>query len=119
MPSKMGEKAVMISPTLKIVCKAYSHTKKLLGTLLSKRKVAKYDRCIKILENEINKLEKQQVYTFEVMVGQWFDLEILSRLPEVTLCLQLASLIPPSTAEVERSFSLMKLICTPLQSHML
>lgn len=115
----MGEKAVMISPTLKIVCKAYSHTKKLLGTLLSKRKVAKYDRCIKILENEINKLEKQQVYTFEVMVGQWFDLEILSRLPEVTFCLQLASLIPPSTAEVERSFSLMKLICTPLQSHML
>ena len=31
----------------------------------------------------------------------------------------LAALVPPSTAEVERSFSLMKLICTKLRKRLL
>ena len=69
-----------------------------------------------MLENGINKLEKQHVYIFDVMVSQWFDLQILLRLLEVTLYLQLSSLIPPSMAEVERSY---KLICMRLRSRML
>ena len=36
----------------------------------------------------------------------------------MTLILNLAALIPPSTAEVERSFSLVKFICTRLQARL-
>ena len=52
------------------------------------------------------------------MFKQWMHCQMSARLPEITLCLQLAALIPPSTAEVERSFSLMKLICTRLRSRL-
>ena len=37
---------------------------------------------------------------------------------EITKLLILAALIPPSTAKVERSFSLMKLICTKLHKQL-
>ena len=39
--------------------------------------------------------------------------------PDITTVLVLAALIPPSTAEVERSFSLMNLILTPLRKRLL
>ena len=42
-----------------------------------------------------------------------------SRYPEITKLLKLAAPIPPSTAKVERSFSLMKLICTRLRNRLL
>ena len=47
-------------------------------------------------------------------MGKWVHNQISDRLSEITLCLHLAALIPPSTAEVERSFSLMKSIDTHL-----
>lgn len=37
---------------------------------------------------------------------------------EITRLLTLAALVPPSTAEVERTFSLMKLICMRLQNRL-
>ena len=89
-----------------------------LGSLLSKRKIIKYDKRIKVFKKEVESLTKQQVYTYEIMLSQWIRSPIATHLADITLCLNLAALIPPSTAEVERSFSLMKLICTRLRSRL-
>ena len=48
------------------------------------------------------------------MLKQWTESGCATRHPDIKRILNLAALIPPSTAEVERTFSLMKLICTKL-----
>ena len=48
------------------------------------------------------------------MLEQWMGSDYAVRHCEITKLLILAALIPPSTAKVEQSFSLTKLICTKL-----
>ena len=46
------------------------------------------------------------------MLEQWMTSEYAIRLDNNTKVLTLAALIPPSAAEVERTFSLIQLTCT-------
>ena len=62
------------------------------------------------------KLIKTKDYSFEVMLKQWAESGCATRHPDLTRILNLAALIPPSTAEDERMFNLMKLICTKLRN---
>ena len=70
------------------------------------------------MENEKESLSKKQNYSFEVMLEQWLGSDYAVRHCEITKLLILAALIPLSTAEVEQSFSLMKLICTKLRKRL-
>ena len=92
--------------------------KESLGLLLSKRKQFKFDKKRKYLQKEIASLEKSKKYTFETMLQSWVNNSASTRHPDMTKLMILAALIPPSTAEVERSFSLMKLICTRLRNRL-
>ena len=83
-----------------------------------KKKKIKIEKSIKTLENEIESLSKKQNYSFEVMLEQWLGSDYAVRHCEITKLLILASLIPPSTTEVERSFSLIKLTCTKLRKRL-
>ena len=54
--------------------------------------------------------------TFGGMFQRWYnDNKMRVKHPDVTKMLLFAALIPPSTAEVERTLSLMKVICTRLR----
>ena len=89
-----------------------------LSNILLKRKKIKIEKSIKTLVNEKESLPKKQNYSFEVMSEQWMESDYAVRHSEITKLLILAALIPPSTAEVERTFSLMKLICTKLRKRL-
>lgn len=89
--------------------------KESLTPFLSKRKIIKIDKKIKLLEKDIERLNKTKKFTFEIMLEAWIGSEYSIRHPDITHILSLAALVPPSTAEVERSFSLMKLISTRLR----
>ena len=89
-----------------------------LSDILSKRKKIAIEKNIKKYESEKHLLSKKQNYSFEVALEQWIGSNYAERHPEITKLLNLAALIPPSTAEVERSFSLMKLICTKLRKRL-
>ena len=52
------------------------------------------------------------------MLEAWRGTEYSIRHLDITHILSLAALVPPSTAEVERSFSLMKLISTRLRNRL-
>ena len=52
------------------------------------------------------------------MLKQWAESGCESRHPVISRILNLAALILPSTAKVERTFSLMKLICTKLRNRL-
>ena len=52
------------------------------------------------------------------MLKKWTESGCENCHPGITRILNLAALIPPSTAAVERIFSLMKLICTKLRSRL-
>ena len=52
------------------------------------------------------------------MLFAWFQNAAAINHPNVSKILTIAALIPPSTAEVERSFSLMKLISTRLRNRL-
>ena len=67
---------------------------------------------------KIAALKKNQIYTFEEMLLNWMSHSAAVRHPAITRILRLAALIPPSTAEVERSLSLMNLISTPLRKRL-
>ena len=83
-----------------------------------KRKITTLDKNIKSLKTKIEKLTKTKDYSFEVMLKQRAESGCENRHPDITRILNLEPLIPPSTAEVERTFSLMKLICTKLRSRL-
>ena len=90
-----------------------------LKAISSKRKLLEMDKNIKKYEQKEDELSNIQEYTFEIMLSSWIKSDLAIRHPEITKVLKLAALIPPSTAEVERSFSLMKLICTRLRNRLL
>ena len=89
-----------------------------LSNIVSKRKKIKIEKSIKTLENEKESLSEKQNYSFKVMLEQWMGSDYAVRHCEITKLLILAALIPLSTAEVEQSFSLMKLICTKLRKRL-
>ena len=89
-----------------------------LTPLLSKRKIIRIDNEIKLLEKDIEHLNKTKKFTLEIMLETWMGSEYSIRHPDMTHVLCLAALIPPSTAEVERSFSLRKLISTRLRNRL-
>ena len=89
-----------------------------LDSLLSKRKKLVLRKKMKQLEKEVGILKKNQKYTFEVMLLAWMGNSAAVRHPDMTRLIEIAALIPPSTAEVERSFSLMKLVSTRLRNRM-
>ena len=82
---------------------------------MSGRKRLREQKKIKLLETEIDSLQKTLKLTFDGTFQRWYnDDKMNAKHPDVTKMLLFAALIPPSTAEVERTFSLMKLICTRL-----
>ena len=85
-----------------------------LSNILLKRKKIKIEKSINTIKNKKESLSKKQNYSFKVMLEQWLGSDYAVRYCEITKLLFLAALIPPSTAEVERSFSLKRLICTKL-----
>ena len=71
------------------------------------------------LEKERDNLIKKQNYNFKIMLKHWCtDNNLISMHQDITKIIETAALIPPSTAEVERSFSLMNLISTPLRKRL-
>ena len=84
--------------------------------MLTKTNIEKKKQKIRELEREADTLKHNQIYTFDLLLKDWCaDPALTSVYPDITTLLKLAALIPPSTAEVERSFSLMNLILTPLR----
>ena len=77
---------------------------------------AQEHKKIKNLEKEMYIFQWMQTFSFDVMLQVWCqDLTLRAEHPDVTKMLFLATLIPPSTSEIERTFSLMKLLCTRLR----
>ena len=87
----------------------------LLQSILTKTKIEKKKQKIGSLEKERDNFIKKQNYNFEIMLKDWcIDNKLISMHQDITKIIRIAALIPPSTAEMERSFSLMNLISTPL-----
>ena len=61
----------------------------------------------------------QQDYTFDILLKSWMLSPFSDRYKDVTTIILPGSLIPPLTAKVEQSFSLMKPICTRLRNRVL
>ena len=62
---------------------------------------------------------KKQNCNFEIMLKDWCtDNELISMHQDITNIIEVASLIPSLTAEVERSFSLLNLISAPLRKRL-
>ena len=91
----------------------------LLKSVLTKTKIAKEKQRTASLEKERVNLIKKQNYNFEIMLKDWCtDNKLISMHQDITKIIEMAALISPSTAEVERSFSLMNLISTPLRQRL-
>lgn len=89
--------------------------KDLLSTNLSKRQRSKKRKLLKESEEEIGELRKAQKATFYIVHKKWLAQGLGLKHPVITQMLEYTALIPPSTAEVERVFSTMKLISTRLR----
>ena len=87
--------------------------------LLSTRKQIAEKQRVKELEAEIEELRKAQKINFNLLHTKWIESGLGSKHPNVSRMLEYAALIPPSTAEVERIFSTMKLICTRLRKSLI
>ena len=70
----------------------------------------KIEKSIKLLEKRKESLSKKENIFVEIMLEQWMTSKYAIGNPNITNVLTLAALIPLSTAEVERSVRLMKLI---------
>ena len=91
----------------------------LLKSVLTKAKIAKEKQRTASLEKERVNLIKKQNYNFEIMLKDWCtDNKLISMHQDIIKIIEMAALIPPSTAEVERSFSLMNFISTPLHKRL-
>ena len=88
---------------------------KTMGDLLSDRNQIKERKSIKEIEKKIEELKKSKKITFDILRKKWHTSGFGLKHSDVTKMLNYAALIPPSTAEVERVFSKMKLICTRLR----
>ena len=92
----------------------------LLKSMSTKTNIEKEKQKIRELEREADTLKHNQIYTFNLLLKDWCaDPALTLAYPDITKLLKLAALIPPSTAEVERSFLLMNLILTPLRKRLL
>ena len=65
---------------------------------------------------ELEGISKNQMYIFDIMMSQWCSSPFSKKHSDITRLITVAALIPGSTAEAERSFSLMKLVCTKLRN---
>ena len=72
----------------------------------------KIQKLNKLLEKVKELLLGKKKFSFGIMLEQWMTSEYALWHPNIIKVLRLAAPIPPSTAEVECTFSLMKLICT-------
>ena len=91
----------------------------LLQSVLTKTKIAKKKQRIASLEKERDNLIKKQNYNFEIMLKDWCtDNKLQSMHQDITKIIEMAALISPSNAKVDRSFSLINLISTPLRKHL-
>ena len=91
----------------------------LLQSVLTKTTIAKKKQRIASLEKERDNLIKKQNYNFEIMLKDWCtDNKLISMHQDIIKIIEMAALIPPSTAEVERSFSVMNLVSTPLRKRL-
>ena len=93
-------------------------TLKTIASLLSDRRRLTIKNNIKKLEKEIESLKKIFVILLRPPQKNWFEASLSVRHKDISIILELAGLIPPSTAEVECWFSLMKLICTKFRKSM-
>ena len=71
-----------------------------------------------MLEKEEESLSNKLSYNFDIVLEQWMESDYAVWHGKITKLLILAALIPPSTAEAERSFSLMKFICAKLRNRL-
>ena len=94
-----------------------SSTRKLetMKDLLSTRETVAEKQRKKEFEGKIVTLKKTQKASFNVVYDRWVKSGYNTKHPSITKMLEYTALIPPSTAEVERVFSTMKLICTRLR----
>ena len=91
-------------------------SKQTLASFLSKQKLIKVDKNIKTYQSDVEELKKNHKNTFLKLPQNHVLPHLCQQIMSVILVL--AALIPPSTAKVEHSFSLMKLICTRLRKSM-
>ena len=104
--------------TAKACLNAEEKKKATLSSIYSKRKIATLDKNIKSLKTKIEKLTKTKDYSFDVMLKQWAESSCATHHLDITRILNLAALIPPSTAKVKCTFCLIKLICTKLRNRL-
>ena len=91
----------------------------LLKSVIAKTKIAKKKQRTVSLEKERDNLIKNQNYSFEITLKDWrTDNKLISMHQDITKIKEMTTLIPPRTAAMERSFSLMKLISTPLRKRL-
>ena len=86
-------------------------SKEALETVTSKRKLICFNKSIKSYEQQVQQLSKQQKYSFNIMLKFWYSSNLCMYHGDMTKILTPAALIQPSMAEMEWSFSSMKLIC--------
>ena len=94
-------------------------SKELLKSIPSKRKLIKVEKNVQKLEEKVATLGNQQDYTFDILLKSWMLSPFSDRYKDMTTIILPGSLIPPLTAKVEQSFSLMKPICTRLRNRVL
>ena len=96
------------------------NSRELLKWISSKQKLIKIERKnIQKLEEKVATLGNQQDYTFDILLKSWMLSLFSDHYRDMATIILLGSLIHPLTAEIEWSFSLMKLICTRLRNRLL
>ena len=103
----------------KQLLKQKQNSKELLKFMLSKQKLIKMEKNIQKLEQNVVILGNQQDYTFDILLTSWMLSPFSDHHKDMKTIIVLGSLIPPSTAEVEQSFRLMKLICAGVRNRLL
>ena len=71
------------------------------------------------MKEKVATIGNQQDYTFDILLKSWMLSPFFDRYKDMTTMILPGSLIPPLTAKVEQSFSLMKPICTRLRNRLL
>ena len=94
-------------------------SKELLKSIPSKRKLIKVEKNVQKLEEKVATLGNQQDYTFDILLKSLMLSLFSDCHKDMTTIILLGSLIPPLTAKVVQSFSLMKLIYSLLRNRLL
>ena len=99
--------------------KQEQNSKELIRSISSKWNLIKIEKNIQKLEEKVVTLCHQQGYTFHKLLKFWMLSPFSNRHKDIITIILLGWLISLLTAEVERSFSLMKLIWTWLRNRLL